>query len=171
MIPQASKILLHIINERLRPHIERELPAEQAGFMKGRGTRDQIANIRHIMEKCFEFEQKIFLCFIDYSKAFDCVRYSALWIALQEMGIPSHLIHLIRNLYDGQAARVRTKKGNSDWFSLGQGARQGCILSPSLFNLYAEYVMRRAVADWPGGLPVGGYNVNDLRYADDTDCT
>ena len=106
LIPHASKILLHIINKCLRPQIERELPAEQAGFMKGRGTRDQIANIRHIMEKCFEFQQKIFLCFIDYSKAFDCVRYSALWTALQEMGIPSHLIHLIHNLYDGQAACV-----------------------------------------------------------------
>ena len=123
------------------------------------------------MEKCFEFQQKIFLCFIDYSKAFDCVRYSALWTALQEMGIPSHLIHLIRNLYDGQAACVRTEnaqKGNSDWFSLGQGVRRGCILSPSLFNLYAEYIMRSATADWPGGLPVGGYNINKLRYADDT---
>ena len=84
------------------------------------------------------------------------------------MGIPSHLIHLIRNLYEGQATCVRAEKGNSDWFSLGQGVRQECILSPSLFNLYAEYIMRRAVADWPGGLPVGGYNVNNLRYADDT---
>ena len=84
------------------------------------------------------------------------------------MGIPSHLIHLICNLYDGQGACVRTEKGNSDWFSLGQGVRQGCILSPSLFNLYVEYIMRRAVADWPGGLPVGGFNVNNLRYADDT---
>ena len=119
--------------------------------MKDRGTRDQIANIRHIrhiMEKCFEFQQKIFLCFIDYSKAVDCVGYSALWTALymQEMGIPSHMIHLIRNLYDSQAACVRTEKRNSDWFSLGQGVRQGCILSPSLFNLYVEY-MRRAVAE------------------------
>ena len=152
LIPHASKILLHIINDRLRPHIE----------------RDQIVNIRHIMEKCFEFQQKIFLCFIDYSQAFDCVRYSASWTALQEMGIPSHLINLIRNLYDGQAACVRTEKGNSDCFSLGQGVRQGCILSPSLFNLYAEYIMRRAVVDWPGCLPIGGYNVNNIRYADDT---
>ena len=84
------------------------------------------------------------------------------------MGIPSHLIHLIRNLYDGQAACVRTEKGNSDWFSLGQGVRQECMISPSLFNLYAEYIMRRALADWPGGLSVGGSNVNNLRYADDT---
>ena len=87
------------------------------------------------------------------------------------MGIPSHLIHLICNLYDGQAARVQTEKGNSDWFSLGQGVRQGCILSPSLFNLYAEYIMRCAMTDWPGGLPVGGYNVNNLCYADDTTLT
>ena len=137
-------------------------------FQERFGTRDQIANICHIMEKCFEFQQKIFLCFIDYSKAFDCVRYSALCTALQEIGIPSHLIHLIHNLNDGQAACVLIEKGNSDWFSLGQGVRQGCILSPSLFKLYAEYIMRRAVADWPAGLPVGGYNVNNLRYADNT---
>ena len=84
------------------------------------------------------------------------------------MGIPSHLIQLIRNLYDGQAACVRAEKGNSDWFSLGQGVRQGFILSPSLFNLYEEYITRRAVTDWQGGLPIGGYNVNNFRYADDT---
>ena len=114
LIPHASTLLLHIINERLRPYIERELPAEQAGFMKGRGTRDKSLNIRHIMEKCFEFQQKIFLCFINYSKAFDYVRYSALWTTLQDMGIPSHLIHLICNLYDGQATCVLTEKGNSD---------------------------------------------------------
>ena len=169
LIPHESKILLRIINERLRPQKKRELPAEQAGFIKGRGTRDQIANIRHIMEKCFEFQQKIFLCFINYSKVFHCVRYSALWTALKEMGIPSHLIHSIRNLYDGQAAYIRTGKGIEIVIGLvGQGVRQGCILSLSLFNLYAEYIIRRAVADWPGGLPVGGYNDNNLRYADNT---
>jgi hypothetical protein len=168
LIPHASKILLHIINERLRPHLERELPVEQAGFRKGRGTRDQIANIRHIMEKCLEFQRNIYMCFIDYAKAFDCVRHSALWTALHEMGIPAHLIHLIRNLYDGQAACVRTEKGNSDWFVLGQGVRQGCILSPSLFNLYAEFIMRRAMDGWSGGLSIGGRKVSNLRYADDT---
>ena len=168
LIPHASKILLHIINERLKPHLDRELPAEQAGFRKGRGTRDQIANLRHIIEKSHEFQKNIYLCFIDYAKAFDCVRHSSLEIALQEMGIPSHLIELIHNLYEGQAACVRTEKGNSDWFSLGQGVRQGCILSPSLFNLYAEFIMRRAMDGWSGGLSIGGRKVNNLRYADDT---
>ena len=122
-------ILLHIINERLRPILDRELPAEQAGFRRGRGTRDQISNIRHILEKCTEFNRKIYFCFIDYAKAFDCDRHSALWKALLEMGVPTHFVKLISNLYDNQQACVRTEKGDSDWFNIGQGVRQGCILS------------------------------------------
>ena len=168
LIPHASKVLLSIINERLRHHLERELPPEQAGFRRGRGTRDHIANIRHIIEKCTEFRRNVFLCFIDYSKAFDCVQYGALWKALLTMGIPAHLVELIQNLYDGQLACVRTDKGNSDWFSLGQGVRQGCILSPTLFNLYAEYIMRRVTDNQEGGLSIGGWHLSNLRYADDT---
>ena len=168
LIPHASKVLLCIINERLRPHLERELPPEQAGFRRGRGTRDHIANIRHIIEKCKEFNRKASLCFIDYSKAFDCVRYSALWNALLALGIPAHLVELIQNLYNGQLACVRTVAGDSDWFSLGQGVRQGCILSPTLFNLYAEYIMRRVLDSHVGGVSIGGWHLSNLRYADDT---
>jgi hypothetical protein len=168
LIPHASKILLHIINNRLKPHLDRELPVEQAWFRPGRGTRDQIANIRHVMEKCLEFNRSICLCFIDYAKAFDCVRYTSLWTALLELGIPMHLVQLIRNLYDGQEACVRTEKGNTSWFNLGQGVRQGCILSPALFNLYAEYIMRRALDGWRGGISFSGRLLSNLWYADDT---
>ena len=157
LISHASKILLHIINERLRSHLERELPPEQAGFRRGRGTRDHIANIRQIISKCTEFGRKAYLCFIDYAKAFDCVRYGPLWTALLSLGVPAHLVHLIRNLYDGQQACVRTEQGNSEWFNIGQGVRQGCILSPTLFNLYAEYIMRRAIDDSSGGISIGGF--------------
>ena len=116
----------------------------QAGFRKGRGTRDQIANIRWIMEKAREFQKNIYFCFIDYAKALDCVDHNQLWKILQEMGIPDHLTCLLRNLYAGQEAIVRTGHGTTDWFQIGKGACQGCILSPCLFNLYAEYIMRNA---------------------------
>ena len=168
LIPHASKILLHIINERLKQHLERELPPEQAGFRRGRGTRDHIANIRQIIEKCKEYQRKAYLCFIDYAKAFDCVRYGALWKALLDLGVPAHLVELIQNLYDGQLACVRTEKGDTDWFNLGQGVRQGCILSPTLFNMYAENIMRRALDGWNSGLSIGGWQLSNLRYADDT---
>ena len=96
------------------------------------------------------------------------VRHSALWKALLEMGVPTHFVKLISNLYDNQQACVRTEKGDSDWFNIGQGVRQGCILSPTLFNLYAEYIMRRVLENWNGGLSIGGYKLSNLRYADDT---
>ena len=107
-------------------------------------TRDQIANIRWIMEKAGEFQKNIYFCFIDYAKAFDCVDHDKLWKILQEMGIPDQLTCLLRNLYAGQEAIVRTGHGTTDWFQIGKGACQGCILSPCLFNLYAEYIMRNA---------------------------
>ncbi len=115
-----------------------ELPDVQAGFRKGRGTRDQIANIHWIMEKAREFQKNIYFCFIDYAKAFDCVDHNKLWKILKEMGIPDHLTCLLRNLYAGQEATVRTGHGTTDWFQIGKGVRQGCILSPCLLNLYAE---------------------------------
>ena len=121
-----------------------ELPDVQAGFRKGRGTRDQIANIRSIMEKAREFQKNIYFCFIDYTKASDCVHHNKLWKIIQEMGIPDHLICLLKNLYAGQEATVRTRYGTTDWFQIGKGAHQGCILSPCLFNLYAEYIMTNA---------------------------
>ena len=118
-------------------YVNRELPDVQAGFRKGRGTRDQIANICWIIKKAREFQKNIYLCFIDYAKAFDCVDHNKLWKILKEMGVPDHLICLLRNLYAGQEATVRTGHGTTDWFQIGRG----CILSPCLFNLYAEYIM------------------------------
>ena len=140
-----------------------------AGFRKGRGTRDQIANIRWITEKAREFQKNIYFFFLDYAKAFDCVDHDKLWKILPEMGIPDHLTCLLRNLYAGQEATVRTRHGTTDWFQLGKGVRQGCILSPCLFNLYAEYIMRNAVLEEAeAGIKIARRNINNLRYADDT---
>ena len=136
--------MLKILIARLQQYVNRELPDVQAGFRKGRGTRDQIANIRWIMEKAREFQKSIYFCFIDYAKAFDCVDQNKLRKILKEMGIPDHLTCLLKNLYAGQEATVRTGHGTTDWFRTGKGVRQGCILSPRLFNLYAEYIMRNA---------------------------
>ena len=136
--------MLKILQARLHQYVNRELPDVQAGFRKGRGTRDQIANIRWIMEKAREFQKNINFCFIDYAKAFDCVDHNKLWKILKEMAIPDHLTCLLRNLYAGQEAAVRTGHGTTDWFQIGKGVGQGCILSSCLFNLYAEYIMRNA---------------------------
>ena len=114
---------------------------------KGRGTRDQIANIHWITEKAGEFQKNIYFCFIDYSKAFDSKDQSKLWKIPQEMGIPDHLTCLLRNLYTSQEATVRTGHGITDWFQIGKGVCQGCILSPCLFNLCAEYIMRNTQLD------------------------
>ena len=127
--------------------MNRELPDVQAGFRKGRGTRDQIANIRWVMEKAREFQQNIYFCFIDYAKAFDCVDDNKLWKILQKMGIPDHLTCLLRNLHAVQEATVKTGHGTTDWFQIGKEVRQGCILSPCLFNLYAEYIMSNVRLD------------------------
>ena len=146
-----------------------ELPDVQAGFKKGRGTRDQIANIHWIMEKAREFQKNIYFCFIDYAKAFDCVVHNKLWKILKEMGIPDHLTCLLRNLYAGQEAIVRTGHGTTDWFPIGKGLHQSCILSPCLFNLHAEYIMWNARLDIAQArIKIAGRNINNLRYADDT---
>ena len=146
-----------------------ELPDVQAGFRKGRGTKDQIANILWIMEKAREFQKNIYFCFIDYVKAFDCVDHNKLWKILKDMEIPDHLICLLRNLYAGQEATVRMEHGTTDWFQIGKGVRQGCILSPCLFNLYAEYIMRKAgLEETQAGIKIARRNINNLRYADDT---
>ena len=118
-----------------------ELPDVKAGFRKGRGTRDQIANICWIIEKAREFQKNIYFCFIDYAKAFDCVDHNKLWEILQEIGIPDHLTCLLRNLYADQEETVRTGYGTTDWVQIGKGVGQACILSSCLFNLYAEYIM------------------------------
>ena len=146
-----------------------ELPDVQAGFRKGRGTRDQIANIHWIIEKAREFQKNIYFCFIDYAKAFDCVDHNKLWKILKEMGRPDYLTSLLRNLYADQEATVRTGHGTTDWFQIEKGVRQGCILSPCLFYLCAEYIMRNVGLDEiQAGIKIAGRNINNLRYEDDT---
>ena len=146
-----------------------ELPDVQAAFRKGRGTRDQIANIRWIIGKAKEFQKNIYFCFIDYAKAFDCVDHNKLWNILKEMGILDHLTCLLRNLYAGQEATVKTRHGTTDWFPIRKGTHQDCILSPCLFNYYAEYIMPNARLDEAQArIKIAGRNINKLRYADDT---
>ena len=144
LISHAGEVILKILQARLQQYVNRELPDVQTGFSKGRETRDQIANILWIIKKAREFQKIIYFCFIDYAKAFDCVDHNKLWKNLKEMGIPDHLTCLLRNLYAGQEATVRTGHGTTDWFQTGKGVRQGSILSPCLYNLYAEYIMRNA---------------------------
>ena len=134
--------MLKILQTRLQQYVNQEFPDVQAGFRKGRRTRDQIAKICWIIEKGREFQKNIYFCFIDYAKAFDCVDHNKLWRILKEMGIPDHHTCLLKNLYAGQEATVRTLHGKTDWFKIGKGVQQCCILSPCLFNLYAEYIMR-----------------------------
>ena len=129
LISHASKVMLRILQTRLQQYMNRTVQDVQAGFRKGRGTRDQIANIHWITEKAREFQKYIYFCFTDYAKAFDCVDHNKLWKLLKEMDIPDHLICLLRNLYAGQEATVRTGHGTRDWFKIGKGVRQGCILS------------------------------------------
>ena len=161
--------MLKILQARLQQYLNHELPDVQAGFRKGRGTRDQIANIRWIIEKAREFHKNIYFCFIDYAKAFDCVDHDKLWKILKVMGIPDHLTCLLRNLYACQEATVRTGHGTTDWFRIGKGVPQGCVLSPCLFNLYAEYIMRNTgLEEVQAGIKIAGRNINNLRYADDT---
>ena len=145
------------------------LPDFQAGFRKGRGTRDQIANTHWIIKKAREFQKNIYFCFIDYAKAFNYMDHNKLWKILKEMKIPDHLTCLLRNLYAGQEATVKTGHGTTDFFQIGKGILQGCILSPCLFNLYAEYIMKNArVDEAQAGIKTAGRNINNLRYADDT---
>ena len=136
----------------------------QAGFRKGKGTRDPIGNICWIIEKAREFQENIYFCFIDCAKAFDCVEHNRLWKILKEMGIPDHLTCLLRNLYAGQEATVRTGHGTTDWFQIKKGVCQGCILSPCLFNLYAEYIMRNARLDEAQtGIKIAGRITSDMQ--------
>ena len=138
-------------------------------FKKGRGTRDQTANIRCIIEKAREFQKNNYFCFIGYSNAFDCVDHNKLWQILQEMGIPDHLTCLLRNLYAGQEGTGSTGHGTRDWFQIGKEVCQGCILLPCLFNLYAEYIMQTARLDEArSGIKIARRNTSNLRYAEDT---
>ena len=143
--------------------MNRELPDVQARFRKGRGTRDQITNICWIIEKAKEFQKNMYFCFIDCAKAFDCVNHNKLWKILQEMGIPDHLTCLLRNLYAGQEATVRTGHGTIDWFLIRKGECQWCLLSPCLFNLYAEYLMRNAGLDEAqAGIKIARRNISNI---------
>ena len=162
--------MLKILQTRVQQY--REIPDVQADFRKGSRTRDQIANICWVIKKARELQKNIYFCSIDYAKAFDCVDHNQLWKILKEMGIPDHLTCLWRNLYAGQEATVRNGHGKTDWFQIGKGVYQGCILSPCLFNFYAEYIMRNAgLEETQAGIKTAGRNINKLRYADDTTLT
>ena len=160
--------MLKTLQARLQQYENHELPDVQAGFRKGRGTIDQIDNICWIIEKAREFQKNIYY-FINYAKAFDCVDHNKLWKILQETGTPHHLTCLLRNLYVGQEATVRTGHGTTNCFQIETGVHQGCILSLCLFNFYAEYIMRNDRLDeTQAGIKIAGRNINNLRYADDT---
>ena len=164
--------MLKIPQARLQQYVNRELPDVQAGFRKGRGTRDQIASIHWIIKNAREFQKNIYFRFIDYAKASDCVDHNKLWKIIQEMGIPEHLTCFLRNLYAGQKATDRIGHGTIDCFQKGKAVRQVSILSPCLFNLYAEYIMQNARLDearkCQAGIKIAGRNINNLRHGDDT---
>ena len=161
--------MLKILQAMLQQYVNWELPDIQAGFRKGRGTRDQNANIRWIIEKAKEFQKNIYFCFVDYLKTFNGVDHDKLWKILKETGIPDHLTCLLRNLYADQEATVRTGHGTRDLFTIWKGVHQSCILSLCFFNFYAEYIMRNAGLDEAQpGIKIAGRNVNNLRYADNT---
>ena len=161
--------MLKILQVRLQQYMNKELGDVQARFQNGRGTRDQIANICWIIKKARKFQKRIYFCFIDYTKAFDCVDHNKLWKILKEIGIPEHFTCILKNLCAGQKETLRTRHGTTDWFKIGIGIRQGCILSPCLFNFYAEYIMQNArVDESQAGIKIARININNLRYTDDT---
>ena len=167
-ISHICKVMLKILQARLQQYLHCGLPDVQVGFRKSTGTRDEIPNICQIIEKAREFQKNMYFCYISYAKAFDCVDHNKLWKILQEVGIPDHLTCLLRNLYAGQGATVRIGHGTTDWFQIGKRVCKGCILSPCLFNFYAEYIMRNAgLDDAQAGIKIAGRNINNLRYADD----
>ena len=173
LILHTSKVMLEILQARLQQYSSRELPDIQAWFRKGRGTRvchqTLFANIHWMIEKAREFQKNIYFCFIDYAKAFDWVNYNKMWKILKEMGTRDHLTCLLRNLYAGQEAIVRSRQGTTDWFWIGKGVHQGCMLSPCLFNLYAEDIIWNAGLDEAQArIKIARRNINNLRYADNT---
>ena len=169
LISHASKVTLKILHASLQHYVNQELSDIQAGFRKGRGIRDHIARIHWITEKAREFQRDIYLWCINYAKAFDCVDHDKVWKALEEMGIPDHLTCLLRNLCAGQEATVRTLYGTTDCLKIEKGVWQSCLLSPCLFNLYTENIMRNPRLDeLKAGIRIGGRNINNLRYVDNT---
>ena len=169
LFSHASKVMLKILQARLQQYMILKLPDIEAGFRKGRETRDQIANIHWIMEKARELQKSFYFCFTDYAKAFDCVDHNKLWTILKEKGLSIYLTSLLRNLCAGQETTVRTKHGTMNYFKIEEGVHLGCVLSPCLFNLYAEYVMQKLGLDEAQvGIEIIGRNINNLRYANDT---
>ena len=165
LISHASKLMLKILQARPQQYVNHELPDVQASFRKGRRTRDQLANICWIIKKAKEFQKNIYFCFIDNAKAFDCVDHNKLWKILKEMGLPDHMTCLLRNLYAGQEATVRTGHGTTDWFQIGKGVRQGYILSPCLFNLYEEYIMKNTgLEEAQAEIKIARRKINNFRY-------
>ena len=163
LISHTSKVMLKILQARIQQYMNCEHPDVQAGFRKGRGTRDQNANMLWIIENAKEFQKNIYFCFTDYAKAFGYVDHNKLWKILKEMGIPHHLACLLRNLYTDQKPTVRTRNGTTNWFQTGKRICQGCILSPCLFNLYAEYFMRNAgLEEAQAGIKIARRNINNL---------
>ena len=161
--------MLKITQARLQQYMNYGLPNVQARFKKGRGTRDQIVNIHWIIKKEREFQKNNYFCLIDYSRVFDCVDHKKLWEILKEMGRSDHLTCLLRNLYAGQEATVQSGHGTTDWFQIEKGECQGCILSPCLFNLYAEYIMRNAgLEEAQAGIKIARRHINNFRNANDT---
>ncbi|XP_071648481.1 uncharacterized protein [Temnothorax longispinosus] len=168
LISYASKVLLHILNTRLQAYLNREIAPEQAGFVKGRGTREQMHILRQIIEKAREFNNQLYICFVDFRKAFDTVKWNKLREVLTKMSVPYHLVHIIKKLYVGSTAAVWVDGIDSGDFEVRAGVRQGCILSLLLFNIYTEYIMRIALEEWDKGVSVGGRLISNLRCADDT---
>ena len=167
LISHASKILLIIILNRLKPKIETEISDCQAGYRTNRGTIDMLFVLQVLIEKVINTDQELFITFIDYSKAFDGVIHQNLFKNMVKMGFPGHLVSLVASLYTDQQATIRWNGQNCDFFNIKKGVRQGCILSPHLFNTYTEHVMRKADTD-DMGIKIGGRNLTNLRYADDT---
>ena len=153
--------------KRLAIKLNEEISEEQAGFLPGKGTRDQIMNLKMVLEENRERGNDVFLCFIDYSTAFDTVAHDILWNDVHKMGFPTLILLLIKVLCDQQKAAVTTSHGLPEWFEIGQGGRHECILSQHLFNFYAETVMRNALENLEGSITVGGHKITNLRYADD----
>ena len=153
----------------IQQYVNRELPDVQLVLEKAEEPEVKLSTFIGSSKKQTEFKKNIYFCFIDYVKAFDCVDHNELLKILKEMGIPDHLTCLLRNLDAGQKATVRTGHGTTDWFQIGKGVCQGCILSPCLFNFYAEYIMRNAgLVEAQAGIKISRRNINNLRYADDT---